>query len=271
MQKFMTEALRTDHWHYLHGKPLVMGVLKERVEDFIVRECLGYDPSGEGEHIYLWVRKQGLNTAFVAEEIAKFCQLPLRAVTYAGRKDKYAVTEQWFSVHKTGLTEYEWAKFTLAGAQILKAIRHNKKQRIGVLKGNQFELVVRNLSAIEGLQQRLELIAAKGVPNYFGGQRFGDTKHHQQGGNLVLAQAMIAGEAIRNRNKRPMAISALRASLFTQFVDQRIRQNCFAQPLVGDLMILSGSASFFCAELSHPHIMPRPQSADIKTSDADVG
>lgn len=266
VQHYMNEALRTDHWQYLHGKPQLCGLLKQRPEDFIVRERLGYEPCGEGEHIYLWVRKQGLNTAFVAEEIAKFCQLPLRAVTYAGRKDKYAITEQWFSVHKPGLSEYDWNTFSLAGAEVLKAIRHNKKLRVGVLKGNQFELVVRDLSGIEGLQQRLELIADKGVANYFGGQRFGDTKHHQQGGNLALAQAMITGEAIRNRNKRSMAISALRAWLFNQFVSERIARKCFTKALNGDLMILSGSASFFCAEHIDPHIVQRLQSADILIS-----
>lgn len=262
----MIETLATDQWRYLHNKPQISGVLKDRVEDFIVRERLGYEPCGEGEHIYLWVRKQGLNTAFVAEEIAKFCQLPLRAVTYAGRKDKYAITEQWFSVHKPGLAEYNWSAFSLAGSEILKAIRHNKKLRVGVLKGNQFELVVRHLSTTNGLQQRLELIASEGVPNYFGGQRFGDTRHHQQGGNLALAQTMIAGDAIRNRNKRSMAISALRAWLFNQFVSERITHNCFTQALRGDLMILSGSASFFCAEQIEPQTMQRLQSGDILIS-----
>jgi tRNA pseudouridine13 synthase len=262
----MTEILATDKWRYLHNKPLISGVLKDHVEDFIVRERLGYEPCGEGEHIYLWVRKQGVNTAFVAEEIAKFCQLPLRAVTYAGRKDKYAITEQWFSVHKPGLTEYDWSTFTLPGTEVLKAIRHNKKLRVGVLKGNEFELLVRNLSGTEGLQQRLQLIATEGVPNYFGGQRFGDTRHYQQGGNLALAQAMIAGEPIRNRNKRSMAISALRAWLFNQFVSERITHNCFTQALRGDLMILSGSASFFCAEQIDPQIMQRLQSGDILIS-----
>jgi tRNA pseudouridine13 synthase len=266
MQLYMTDSLRTDHWHYLHSKPQVSGILKDQVEDFIVRERLGYEPCGEGEHIYLWVRKQGLNTAFVAEQIAKFCQLPLRAVTYAGRKDKYAITEQWFSVHKPGLAEYDWNAFALTGVEVLKALRHNKKLRVGVLKGNQFELVVRNLSGIEGLQQRLELIAAKGVANYFGGQRFGDTKHHQQDGNLALAQAMIAGEPIRNRNKRSMAISALRAWLFNQFVSERIACQCFTKALNGDLMILSGSASFFCAEQIDQQIEQRLQSGDIKIS-----
>lgn len=262
----MGEALQINHWQYLRTKPHQTGLLKSQLSDFIVREKLGYEPCGEGEHIYLWVRKQGLNTAFVAEEIAKFCQLPLRAVTYAGRKDKYAVTEQWFGVHKPGLTEYDWTKFELHGVEVLKVIRHNKKLRVGVLKGNQFEIVIRQLSGSEGLLERLKRVAEKGVPNYFGSQRFGDTRYHPQGGNLALAQTMIAGEAIRNRNKRSMAISALRAWVFNQFVSQRISQDCFDQPLVGDVMILAGSASFFCCKNIDQEILQRLSSGDIQIS-----
>ena len=138
--------LTTDHWHYLHGTPITAGQLKAHPQDFVVREILGYEPCGEGEHIYLWCRKTGLNTAYIAEQIAKFCQLPLRAITYAGRKDKHAVTEQWFGVHQPGKKQFDWSALQLDGLEILHSQRHNKKLRTGVLKGNRFELLLRNVS-----------------------------------------------------------------------------------------------------------------------------
>lgn len=262
----MSEVMHIDHWHYLGNKPAVTGIMKTRPEDFIVREQLGYEPVGEGEHIYLWVRKQGLNTAYLAEEIAKFANLPLRAISYAGRKDKHALTEQWFGVHKPGKVEYQWDKLAVPGAQVLKAIRHNKKLRTGVLKGNQFELVIRDLSSTEGLEERLLAIRKNGVPNYFGSQRFGDSRYDPRGSNLVLAEKMIAGEEIRNRNKRSMAISALRSWLFNEYVSARLADNVYTQPLAGDVMSLAGSNSFFSAELIDETIMQRLEKRDIQLS-----
>jgi tRNA pseudouridine13 synthase len=258
--------MQIDHWNYLNIPPLHTGIIKSHPEDFIVREKLGYDLLGEGEHIYLWVRKEQLNTAYLAEQIAKFSKLPLRAVTYAGRKDKHAITEQWFGVHKPGKAEYDWDKLAVPGAKVIKAIRHNKKLRTGVLKGNQFELIVREISSIEGLEERLQSISEKGVPNYFGAQRFGDSRYDPRGSNLVLAEKMMLGEDIRNRNKRSMAISALRSWLFNEFVSARIAGDCYQQPLAGDVMQLSGSASFFNADVIDPTILERLDIKDIQIS-----
>lgn len=258
--------LRTDQWRYLHTPPTIDGSIKSQPEDFVVIEELGYQPIGEGEHIYLWVEKTGLNTAFVAEQLAAFCQLPLRAVTYAGRKDKHAVTRQWFGIHQPGKKEFDWSKMQLDGLKILHNIRHNKKLKIGNLQGNRFELTVRNLSSVEGLDERLQKIASLGVPNYFGAQRFGDTRHHASGGNLALAQNMVNGEAIRNRNKRSMAISALRSWLFNQYISERLIADSYAQPIDGDVFILSGSNSFFCASTIDEQISERLKSKDIQLS-----
>ncbi|GAA0854295.1 tRNA pseudouridine(13) synthase TruD [Aliiglaciecola litoralis] len=258
--------LATNKWQYLFAKPTATGVLKAQPEDFIVREELGYEPSGEGEHIYLWVQKVGLNTAFVAEKIAQFCQLPLRAVTYAGRKDKHALTQQWFGVHVPGKQQFDWHELQLEGLQILDVKRHNKKLRVGNLKGNRFEITLRDIDSTEELEQRLMQVASQGVPNYFGPQRFGETRYHANGGNLALAQKMLANEPIKNRNKRSMAISALRSWLFNEFVSERIAQNRWQQVCTGDVMILTGSNSFFIADDDHVAIEDRLHKNDISLS-----
>lgn len=255
--------MQIDHWLYKYPKLKVAAQFKSKAEDFQVTEILGYEAIGEGEHIYLWVRKTGLNTAFLAEQIAKFTQLPLRAVTYAGRKDKHAMTEQWFSVHLPGKAEFDWTKFNQPGAEVLKSIRHNKKLRTGVLKGNRFNITLRKLSSTSGIDERLHQIKENGVPNYYGSQRFGNTQYDPRGGNLVLADKMINGESIRNRNKRSMAISALRSWLFNEMLNSRIQNDLLSNPLNGDVMQLAGSHSFFCAPKIDASIKQRLAQQDI--------
>ncbi|GAB2685485.1 tRNA pseudouridine(13) synthase TruD [Aliiglaciecola aliphaticivorans] len=259
-------ALSTEHWLHQQPAPTSTGTIKSSYADFIVREELGYELTGEGEHIHLWIQKEGLNTAFVAEHLAKFCGLPLRAITYAGRKDKYALTQQWFGVHAPGKQTFEWQNLRLDGLNILESKRHNKKLRVGALKGNRFELVVRGVSDTSQLEQRLEYIQQNGVPNYFGAQRFGESRHHQSGGNLLLAQTMLNGETIRNRNKRSMAISALRSWLFNEFIHQRLQQQNYSTPLSGEACILTGSNSFFIASQIDAETQLRLTKNDIVLS-----
>jgi tRNA pseudouridine13 synthase len=187
-------------------------------------------------------------------------------VTYAGRKDKHAQTEQWFSVHLPGKGEFDWTEFNEPGAEVLKSIRHNKKLRTGVLKGNRFDITLRQLSSTSGLNERLQQIKQTGVPNYFGSQRFGNTLHDPRGGNLALADKMINGETIRNRNKRSMAISAMRSWLFNEMLSDRLRNDCLNKPLPGDVMQLAGSNSFFCAEHIDDQTAERILQRDIYLS-----
>lgn len=264
-------SLSTQHWNYLYGQPAGNGLLKAQPDDFKVSELLGYEPSGEGEHIYLWTRKIGLNTAFVAEQLAKFCQLPLRNVSYAGRKDKHSVSEQWFGLHVPGKQSFNWSEMALQGFEVLHAKRHNKKLRTGVLKGNTFAIRIRNITEREDVLQRLDKIKQSGVPNYYGEQRFGlirvtDSAALKLGGNLVLAEKMLQGETIRNRNKRSMAISALRSWLFNEFVSKRIESNTMQFPMNGDVFVLSGSNSYFIEPEINDETVARLSSGDIQIS-----
>ncbi|MEP0354373.1 tRNA pseudouridine(13) synthase TruD [Paraglaciecola sp.] len=255
--------MQIQHWSYQYPSLNIDGLFKSIPEDFQVTELLGYEPIGEGEHIYLWVRKTGLNTAFLAEQIAKYAKLPLRAVTYAGRKDKHALTVQWFGVHLPGKAEIDWSNFAVQGAEILRSIRHNRKLRTGVLKANRFKITIRELSSTTGLETRLQQLALQGVPNYFGEQRFGDTRYDPKGGNLVLAEKMIAGEEIRNRNKRSMAISALRSWLFNEVVHHKVQNSTLVTPQIGDIMQLAGSNSFFCVDEINDKLLHRLKERDI--------
>ena len=72
---------------YLHGKPQGTGLLKANPEDFLVVEDLGFEPDGEGEHILVRILKNGCNTRFVADALAKFLKIHAREVSFAGQCD----------------------------------------------------------------------------------------------------------------------------------------------------------------------------------------
>ncbi|MBL53601.1 MAG: tRNA pseudouridine(13) synthase TruD [Alteromonadaceae bacterium] len=263
--------LNTDHWGYRFGQPSTTAVFKQQPQDFQVIEHLGYELTGDGEHIYLNVQKTNLNTAFVAEQLAKFCKLPLRQVTYAGRKDKYAVTQQWFGIHLPGKQDFDWTAFGLEGAKVLDAKRHNKKLRTGQLKGNSFVITLRDVSEPDVIAERLSRIANEGAPNYFGSQRFGvqrrqDAGELHRGGNLQMAERMLNGEVIRNRNKRSMALSALRSWLFNEGISRRLSAGKLATFMPGDVINLTGSNSIFVADDVDNTLAERLAEKDISTT-----
>ncbi|MFT5082426.1 MAG: tRNA pseudouridine13 synthase [Lentisphaeria bacterium] len=203
-------------------------------EDFRVDESLGFEPSGEGEHVYVHIKKRGENTDWVAEKLAKFFKVKSMDVSYSGMKDRHAITRQWFSIYLPGKDQpIDWPAF-VAGAEsdieILGSKRHHQKLRRGMHSANQFEIVLRELNHSEGLDQRLQKIKQSGVPNYFGEQRFGRGM-----GNLKLAQEwMEQGRPIRNRNKRGLAMSAARSYLFNLVLSRRVELGTWAEKIAGD-------------------------------------
>ena len=173
---------------YLHGKPESKGILRNQISDFKVFEQLPFSPCGEGEHLFVHIRKTGANTIFVARELAKYFNVKEQLVSYAGLKDRFAVTEQWFGVHVPGKQEYNLDELNIEGVEVLSYKRHNKKLRTGALTGNRFELILREVTAIKALTIRWQKIVAQGVHNYVGQQRFGI-----DGGNIERALSLFSG------------------------------------------------------------------------------
>jgi tRNA pseudouridine13 synthase len=229
-------------WRY--GEPKSVGVIKHSPEDFTVVEDLGYEPDGEGEHLLVRVRKTGCNTQFVAEQLAKFAGISARSVSYAGLKDRQAVTEQWFCLHLPGKSDPDMSRFALEGCQVLTFARHRRKLKIGNLKGNAFTLVLRDIIVGDDIDGRLKQIAEGGVPNYFGPQRFG-----RDGNNLIQAQRWANGEIrVKERHKRSFYLSAVRSALFNVIAAKRIELALAETVINGDALQLSGRGSWFIAK-----------------------
>ncbi len=252
--------MMTKDLFYLFGKPSADGDLRTRNSDFIVKEILPIHPAGEGEHHFVHIRKDGLNTNFVAEKLAKFAGVHPRDVTAAGQKDRHAVTDQWFGIRIPGKDMPDWNNLGLEGVTVLEAHRHNKKLRSGALSGNRFKITVRNISDTSGLEKRLRQIKRTGVPNYFGEQRFG-----HNGKNLEMARRMFAGKRIKDRNKRGIYLSAVRSNLFNHVVSKRLESHN-TDYLEGDCVQLNGSRSFFTAEVWDGTLKNRLAENDIQLS-----
>jgi len=225
---------------YLHGTPQSSGILRTQMSDFKVFEQLPFTPCGEGEHLFIYIRKTGANTLFVARELAKYFKVKEQLVSYAGLKDRFAVTEQWFGVHVPGKQEYNLDDLNIEGVEVLEYQRHNKKLRTGALTGNRFELILRDVSAIKALTERWQKIVEQGVPNYFGEQRFGI-----DGGNIDRALALFSGQKVKDKKKRGIYLSAARSHIFNAVIDQRINRQVFEKVAVGDVLMLAGTQSVF--------------------------
>jgi tRNA pseudouridine13 synthase len=245
------------------GEPLSTATFRQTPEDFIVNETLIFEPDGAGEHVYLHIKKRNTNTQWLARELARYANLKPRDVSYAGLKDRNAVTCQWFSLLLHKDKEPDWKQFRLEGIDILQATRHRTKLRPGMAKKNHFIITLHDTDCDErALQQRLQLINQHGLPNYYGEQRFGHDAN-----NLEQARAMFEGKInVKARNKKGLYLSAARSYLFNKVVAERVRQGNWYTPVHGDCMMLAGSNSFFAIERVDDEIIIRANAFDIHPS-----
>lgn len=244
-------------FNYLYGKPQSSGLFKQSCADFNVEEDLGFELTGEGEHVCLWVQKIGENTQYLARQLAKFAGIPARNVSYAGLKDRQGDTKQWFSLHIPGKITPDFTLFESPGVTILKVVRHHKKIKTGALAGNDFSIVLREISDKNALQKALQQVQ-NGVPNYFGAQRFGFDGH-----NINAALTLFQGRKIKDHFKRGLYLSAARSYLFNQVISARIKDDLYNKPVLGDCVQFVGNRSFFPLMKLDPATMQRLHAREV--------
>lgn len=243
-----------------HGAPVITARFKVQPEDFVVREWLGFEPDGEGDHMLLIVRKRGANTLWVAKQLARFAKTDSREVGFAGLKDRQAITEQAYTVPSRTIAPEAWLGFTGEGFEVIAATRQRRKLKRGAHKGNDFEIVLRDVEGEESaLLQRLQRLKDLGVPNYFGAQRFGRDGH-----NLQMADEwLVQGHEIRDRVQRGFALSAARSLIFNAALQARVEHGSWHQLLPGDLANLNGSNSVFAVDELDETLKRRCEEFDI--------
>ncbi len=243
-----------------HGLPLGRGRLRVEPADFEVEEALGFDPDGEGDHLLLWVRKTDQNTDWVAGRLAATAGVHPKDLGYAGLKDRRAVTTQWFSLPRPRETEPDWSVLIAEGIEVLAVHTHRRKLRRGTLAGNRFRIRVRDWAFDpDQFNGRVAVIRRRGVPNYFGEQRFG-----RGGANLARADALFRGAIRRpSRHQQGLWLSAARSQLFNQVLAERVGRGDWDRPLDGDCLNLDGSHSFFAADAIDETLRDRVARLDL--------
>ena len=197
----------------------------------------------------------------MVRELARFVDISPVGIGFAGLKDRHAVTRQAMSVHLAGRAEPDWSAFPHEGVRILDSARHRRKLKRGALAGNRFILTLRDVRGDrEAAERVLTAIAARGVPNYFGDQRFG-----RGGANVDRARAMFAGKRVDKRT-RSMLLSAARSELFNRVLAGRVADGCWDTPLDGEIWALAGSRSWFGPESFDATLADRLARGDIHPS-----
>lgn len=253
-------------WAYALGQPFFFGKIKVEPQDFVVLEQMPVIPSGEGEHVWLKLRKVKTNTEQLAKQLAKHANVPYRSVSYSGRKDYQAVTEQWFSVWMPGVTDPDWSALNSDQITLLEHSRHDRKLRLATHNANQFKIRVRDINGDrDKLEERWQNLIQHGVPNYFGEQRFG-----RNASNLDKAEALLSGQIkVRDRAQRSLLLSSARSWLFNECLSARVEQKSWLHLHFGEPVLLDGSASFFKAGDSSSEdaeLASRLQTGDIHPS-----
>jgi tRNA pseudouridine13 synthase len=239
-----------------HGAPLGQGRLRAEPEDFIVEEQLGFEPAGAGQHVLLRVRKRDANTQWIARELARACGCRPLDVGYAGLKDRRAVATQWFTVPQSKISPEDWVGMGSGEYEVLEAHRHSRKLPRGALAGNRFVIRIRGAAVDDAsLASRLAAVEARGVPNYFGPQRFG-----KGGANLRRI-----GEDVRAlaQTERGFVLSAARSLVFNTVLAERVGEGTWERLEPGDLANLDGRASHFRVETVDEAIADRSARLDI--------
>lgn len=258
--------MSADDLPFAHGGPLLRGVLRAQAEDFFVDEVLGFEPEGRGEHVFVHIEKTGANTDWVAKQLARFSGVAPMAVGFSGMKDRHAVTRQWLSVHLPGKADPDWSTVDIDGLKVLDTRRHDRKLKRGAHRSNRFRIRLREIGGDrDAAQARIDAIAAQGVPNYFGEQRFG-----RGGNNLDLARALFGGRRMP-REQKSFALSAARSHLFNRILALRVGEGSWNQARDGDVFMLAGTHSVFGPEAIDDALRDRMNRLDIHPTGAMWG
>jgi len=241
------------------GRPSVSGRLRDTPGDFRVEERLGFEADGGAAHQLLRVEKTDANTLFVARSLSRAVGARPSDVGFAGLKDRRAVAVQWFSVPARRALQ-EWHGFTGSGFRVIEAHAHSRKLRRGALAGNRFVLAVRGLAGdLDAIGPSLAHVAERGVPAYFGSQRFG-----RDASNLEAASAWCAGAPLpRDREQRAFVLSSARSLLFNAVLAERVRRGDWDTLLAGEVVNLDGTGSVFLAVEVDPPLRARCEAMDV--------
>ncbi|HKI33461.1 MAG TPA: tRNA pseudouridine(13) synthase TruD [Gemmataceae bacterium] len=233
--------------------PGIGGRIKTVPEDFEVEEIPAYEPSGEGDFLYLWVEKRDMGAEYFARQVAKRLGIPPAEVGTAGLKDRRAVTRQMVSVPAGCSGRVE--SLDGDGIRVLSVGRHGNKLKPGHLHGNRFRILIRDAdpAATQRLEPILSRLSSEGLPNFYGPQRFG-----RDGETVLLGLSLLRHEPppvvagrkpnLRSPFLRKLALSAAQSALFNHSLARRLADGLMRRVLPGDVMAKWPFGGLFVAE-----------------------
>jgi tRNA pseudouridine13 synthase len=193
----MTRRCRTKEAHVVPSNlpyltvefPPIAASIRRHLDDFQVDELPAYDPCGSGDHVYVWIEKAGITTRQAILDMAAALGIASSTIGAAGRKDARGVTRQVVSVE--GVEPSRIRALDLPRIRILDMARHRSKLRPGSLRGNRFTIRLRDMIPARAgdVREVLRVLAARGVPNYFGAQRFG-----MRGDTWEVGRSLVRGD-----------------------------------------------------------------------------
>ena len=246
------------------------GHLSTQATHFMVHEVPLYLPSQSGEHLFALMLKNNLSTTEAIKILADEHGIKSKDISFAGRKDKYALTTQWISTQQvTSLhSEHE-------NVQILYQAHHTNKLKLGHLCANLFSIYLSDIQYPQRLDHSLSLLS-QGVPNYFGRQRFGrvwyeskrtdedEILYNDQGHKIqdptnwasdnvdralqVLKQNEKNKKGRGNKTNKKLLLSALQSALFNLWLGERIRDGLLHQVILGDVCRKKTGGTFYSTD-----------------------
>ncbi|MDP7080838.1 MAG: tRNA pseudouridine(13) synthase TruD [Candidatus Undinarchaeales archaeon] len=176
---------------YRSSVPGIGGSIKTQPEDFMVSEVSDIPADPEGPHVVFTLRKRRWDTMGALIRLGRELGVAMQAFGFAGNKDRQAVTEQKVSL--MGVEPDKLLALSIPGIKVVDVYRTRRKIKLGMLRGNRFTIVLRDIPEPEGLGERLDTIEEQlgGVaPNYLGIQRFGASRPN----NHLVGKALVKGD-----------------------------------------------------------------------------
>jgi len=232
--------------------PGIGGKMRVEIDDFVVEEVPAYVPCGEGEHTFFGVEKRDISTLALIQQLARALGVSEREISSAGLKDARAVTRQTLCVQ--WVPPEKILALDVDKARILWAKRHTNKLRSGHLRGNRFTLRLRDVAPEAGPRAAaiVERLLARGVPNGYGRQRFGNRGNNHEMGLLLLRndRATLRTHGIHHLSykMRQFLVSAVQSALFNAVLAARIERGLLDDVLPGDVARKEETGGIFIVE-----------------------
>jgi len=192
---------------------------KQTIERFFVEEIPLYRFTGTGNYLILKIKKQDMSTWKLITVLAKATGAQERDIGYAGLKDKNATTIQYISIPKKYERELN-KNLTTQRVEILERTYNKAPIKVGHLKGNSFSIVLHDINEKDAkfFNTTAKMMQSKGIPNYYGYQRFGeDSRSYLQGKEIAHSGKRLKG------SKEKLLVSAYQSYLYNKWLGSRVK------------------------------------------------